>query len=149
MKEMEIKAEIARERAKTMKSCRKYVVKRVPDTGWQRWVRGFVTCEVHQCDPETGETVSSRDLDHVKLHSDLFEAGYLGSGPSDLALSILCDYFGETLGDVSAYGSLAADLAGAFKRDFIADCQLEIGEEYTITASEINHWIFDRRNAER
>ena len=35
-----------------------------------------------------------RNLNHVVRHSpDGFEWGYMGSGPSDLALSILSDYF--------------------------------------------------------
>lgn len=36
------------------------------------------------------------DLKHLVLHSpDGFEWGYYGSGPSDLALAILADFFGE------------------------------------------------------
>lgn len=38
------------------------------------------------------------DLHHVELHSQDFEWGYGGSGPADLALSILADYFGEKPG---------------------------------------------------
>lgn len=36
-----------------------------------------------------------KPLRHVQLHSDGFEWGYSGSGPADLALSILADHFDE------------------------------------------------------
>ena len=41
--------------------------------------------------------VNDRPLRHVAWHSpDGFEWGYAGSGPADLALSILAHYFKET-----------------------------------------------------
>ena len=43
-----------------------------------------------------GKEQSSALLHHVDLHSpDGFEWGYSGSGPADLALSILADFYGE------------------------------------------------------
>jgi hypothetical protein len=43
-----------------------------------------------------GVTVNGQALHHVAVHSPTgFEWGYGGSGPADLALSILADHFGE------------------------------------------------------
>ena len=42
----------------------------------------------------TAEFVIVKEVDHVSLHSPTgFEWGYLGSGPADLALSLLADHF--------------------------------------------------------
>lgn len=69
------------------------------------WERG----DVNPLDPEPAEVevgVRStwelpRPLLHVVHHSPSgFEWGYGGSGPSDLALSILCDYFEEDPSEV-------------------------------------------------
>jgi hypothetical protein len=50
-------------------------------------------CKVFVIDTATGQ---SQPLRHVVHHSPAgLEWGYGGSGPADLALSILADYFGE------------------------------------------------------
>ena len=85
-------------------------------------------------------------LPHIVCHSPTgFETGYAGSGPSDLALAILADHFGEGdrqvregLGDRA---SRAVQLYGLFKWDFIAPRQLKVGETYTITSDEIEAWL--------
>jgi hypothetical protein len=43
------------------------------------------------------------ELRHIQYHSTGFEWGYEGSGPADLALSILADYLSETPEQVIAY----------------------------------------------
>ena len=53
-----------------------------------------VTCDV-EIDQDDG-SVGVHKLRHVDVHSPTgFEYGYAGSGPADLALSILADYFSE------------------------------------------------------
>ena len=37
-----------------------------------------------------------RPVRHVRRHSSALEVGYVGSGPADLALSILADFLGST-----------------------------------------------------
>lgn len=44
-------------------------------------------------------------LPHLMFHSSGLEWGYSGSGPSDLALSILADYFGESAEQVIRYAN--------------------------------------------
>lgn len=54
--------------------------------------KGIVRCEVHN--DETGEVY---ELPHVVYHSPTgYEYGYMGSGPADLALSILADFFQQS-----------------------------------------------------
>ena len=69
-----------------------------------------------------------KKLVNVGLHSpDGFEMGYGGSGPADLALTILCEHLGVEP-DADAFRSgqmgdehrMAWDLHHAFKRKFIA-----------------------------
>lgn len=42
-------------------------------------------------------------LDHIHVHSEGFEWGYMGSGPADLALSILADHLGEDEANIQEY----------------------------------------------
>lgn len=52
--------------------------------------------DVEGCTAFVIDEGKSYEFPHVELHSpDGFEFGYAGSGPADLALSILADYFGE------------------------------------------------------
>ena len=52
-------------------------------------------------------------LRHVEMHSPTgFEWGYAGSGPADLALSILADYLGNE--------EAAEDLKGVFKEEVVS-----------------------------
>jgi hypothetical protein len=86
---------------------------------------GVVTCQVSRV--VDGETVV-KSLANIGLHSpDGFEMGYGGSGPSDLSLTILCDYFGVAAskeafmsGDMNDGQRLAWELHHAFKTRFIA-----------------------------
>jgi hypothetical protein len=96
-------------------------------------------------------------LKHCVLHSpDGFETGYSGSGPSDLAVSILADHFGvapERIERVykQSWG-VSDNLAGKvfhlhhhFKAHFIAPRKLEKGESYQISGDDIAAWISDQQ----
>lgn len=77
---------------------------------------GVVTCQVDRSD--------TKNLKHTNHHSpDGYEMGYGGSGPSDLALSILCDYFGCSPDFESESWSddqkMAFEYHHAFKRKYI------------------------------
>lgn len=83
----------------------------------------------------------ARPLHHVKRHSPTgFEWGYGGSGPADLALSILADHLGERPtrrqlrhGTFKAWG-----LHQAFKLDIIATADRA---DFTITSQQIDEWL--------
>ncbi len=91
----------------------------------------------------------SRQLLHVVLHSPSgFNAGYLGSGPADLALSILVDYFGDDPDVARAlcrgmHGgeSRAVRLHQRFKQDIIANVLLKVGESYDLAEAQIGMWL--------
>lgn len=97
-------------------------------------------------------------LKHCNLHSpDGFETGYAGSGPADLAASILADYLGiehERLERVYKKAwSLEDNLAGrvihlhhSFKAHFIKPRKLEIGQSYTISGDDIAKWLMEIKN---
>ena len=85
-------------------------------------------------------------LPHIVYHSPTgFETGYGGSGPSDLALAILADHFGESERTVrqglAGRASRAVHLYQLFKFDFIVSRQLTVGASYTITSEEIEAWL--------
>ena len=97
-------------------------------------------------------------LKHCVLHSPTgFEIGYGGSGPADLAVSILADFFGaepERVRSVwtKALGLLsdnpahdAIRLHQLFKRDFIQNTILAAGDSYFINGDEIAEWVSEAR----
>lgn len=98
-------------------------------------------------------TVDGGPLPHAVYHSPTgMEWGYGGSGPADLALSILADYLGER-SDVRAYlkhGGLAGEpplslrLHQAFKWDFVARWPRE---GWRLTGAEIAQWLRQRGHA--
>jgi hypothetical protein len=56
---------------------------------------GVVHCFVEHQEAERLLWTRDYALENIGLHSpDGFEIGYGGSGPSDLALTILCDFYG-------------------------------------------------------
>ena len=68
---------------------------------------GEVVCTAHRyCYLYPGGELLSANRNNLKnlgIHSpDGFEMGYGGSGPADLALTIMCDYFGIS-DDVATY----------------------------------------------
>lgn len=84
-------------------------------------------------------TVDGRPLRHVVVHSPTgFCWGYGGSGPADLALSILADY----LGDVK----LAERCYQAFKWDFVA--KWTMGQPWKLTGAEIHRWLTENLAAQ-
>lgn len=93
--------------------------------------RGYATTRrVTVLNPKTGE---ERDLDlekslRVSNHSPTgFEWGYAGSGPAQLALAILLDYYRDA--------GLASRFHQPFKFEVIATLSQE--EDWTITGAQI------------
>jgi len=79
------------------------------------------------------ETVKPYDLVNVGNHSpDGFNWGYGGSGPADLALSILADFL-ETR-------KIAPQIYQAFKDEFIS----KAGDELRITGRQMLDWMGNR-----
>jgi len=94
-------------------------------------------------------------LRHMIVHSPSGMAwGYQGSGASDLALSVLADYLGETAA-IPAHERYDHAIAGAiqetgawllhqeFKRDVVAG--LPQGHNVTIDGADIEAWLESRR----
>jgi hypothetical protein len=88
-----------------------------------------------------------------------FETGYGGSGPADLALSILADYFGisperitaikeKSFGYDDSVSHKPLKLHQQFKFDFIAPRQLDPGHSYEILGAEIASWLGDLERAQ-
>jgi len=74
-------------------------------------------------------------LPHVVRHSpDGFEISYHGSGPADLALSILSDL-------ISREAAEEGGLYQRFKADFVAPIILAEGETAQITEERIQEWL--------
>ncbi len=82
---------------------------------------------------------SLNKLRHIVVHSpDGFEMGYGGSGPADLALSILCDHLGVEKRDEQSEGFLRAwRLHQPFKREHVAPHQ----NGFDIDEEQIDKWI--------
>jgi len=80
-------------------------------------------------------TVNGEPLPHVVFHSPTgYEWGYGGSGPADLALSILTHYLGDQ--------RQAELLHQEFKWDFIAQFPQEKG--WVLTGAEIAAWLREK-----
>ncbi|MPZ50844.1 MAG: hypothetical protein GEU75_16355 [Dehalococcoidia bacterium] len=94
-------------------------------------------------EPNLGEPGA---LMHIPFHSpDGFEWGYAGSGPADLALAILADYFEEppeqvlgALRSLWAPRSKAVALHQEFKEQFIAR---ERRNEWRLGSDVIEAWL--------
>ena len=67
-----------------------------------------------------------------------FEWGYLGSGPAQLALAILCDYLGEP--------QLASRFYQEFQEEAVARWK---DEEWTLTEQELAEWFNKATRSER
>ena len=96
----------------------------------------------HVCSVVVCSNDGPKDLPHICRHSpDGFQWGYGGSGPSDLALAIMADYFGRQ-GVVKPLGE-ATGCYQDFKWDFIA----KIREDgWSITEQQIHEWREERRD---
>ena len=93
-------------------------------------------------------TVNGRPLRHVVRHSPTgFEWGYGGSGPADLALSILADYLGERqavrrfirpMGWMTESEPLTCRLYQQFKWHFVSRFD---HQSWRLTGAEIAAWL--------
>ncbi len=84
----------------------------------------------------------TRPLRHVVLHSPSgYSWGYEGSGPADLALSILCDVLGERPSEKQIYHGqfLAFAHHQDFKREFVA--YWEFGGGFEIDSLAVAEWL--------
>jgi hypothetical protein len=87
----------------------------------------------------------SRPLRHMVLHSPSeFAWGYDGSGPADLALSLLSDVLGARPSEKQIYhGRIKAyPHHQAFKREFVAGW--DIGSRFEIDSDTIASWLRKR-----
>ncbi len=87
----------------------------------------------------------SRPLRHVVLHSPTgFGWGYNGSGPADLALSILCDVLDERPSEKQIeHGRFKAyPHHQSFKREFVAGW--DIAKGFEISSEIIIDWLRKR-----
>lgn len=108
-------------------------------------IRTDLFCSVVVHVAEEGKVgMDSYPLHHICRHSpDGFQWGYGGSGPADLALAILSDYFARQ-GVVKHLGE-ATKLYQDFKWDFLA----KIREDgWSISDDQIQWWIEERRQTE-
>jgi len=91
-----------------------------------------------------------RPLRHIPFHSpDGFAWGYHGSGPADLALAILVDYFRERPPRIGwlageqfsrwTVDSKAFTLHQDFKREVVAQC----GDAWELYGLQIDTWLKD------
>jgi len=84
---------------------------------------------------------SSRPLKHVVHHSPTgFGVGYGGSGPADLALSILSAVISEKKSVPlleGRCGRMAWDLHQDFKRDFVA----WFSENWSLSVETVREWV--------
>jgi hypothetical protein len=81
-------------------------------------------------------------LKHIVFHSPTgFSWGYGGSGPADLALSILADQLGENPTEDDLYWGrpYCWQLHQSFKWDFIA--KLPFGEAFELSDTQIESWL--------
>jgi hypothetical protein len=110
-------------------------------------IDGKVSCDV-VVNAGRGEGVEHEyALQNVGYHSpDGFEMGYAGSGPADLALTILLDYFGsETKScrdfiDPSRLDA-AANKAWRYHQDFKRSFIAPHDDRTTIASSQIDLWL--------
>ncbi len=90
-------------------------------------------------------TVDGQPLRHIVHHSPTgFEFGYGGSGPADLALSILADYFGEKPSEKAIYHGRCKCWKPHqdFKWRFVSPQQ---GNSFEITEDEITAWLVETK----
>jgi hypothetical protein len=106
-----------------------------------RDVEGRVTCQVVQ-------GTAAAPVPPVVVHSpDGFDIGHHGSGPGDLALSILADYCAEAPADPRRRCALKPGVWRCwtwhqdFKRHFLAPQEVERGGHALIRGEDIAAWL--------
>ncbi len=93
-------------------------------------------------------------LRHVNYHSpDGFEWGYVGSGPADLALSILAHHLGETWVNGPYLRKLKmtqeAPLCWKFHQDFKRDVISTLDRDsWELTHTDVHNWLMKQEKAE-
>lgn len=85
---------------------------------------------------EDGRQAWAENLPHVHKHSSEFAWGYAGSGPADLARSILAHAVG--MADADRYYQ-------AFKRAYV----VHWGREWSITQDNVREWVESTKLLER
>lgn len=89
-------------------------------------------------------------LPHCLCHSPTgFDCGSSGSGPADLALSILMNFFAKAARAVPKGNTLVWRRHQAFKEHFIAPTVLKPGEGRTITSGDIRLWLTQQEQQEQ
>jgi hypothetical protein len=125
----------------------------------RRSSRGIVRCMVTQ-EAKPGQRVGlPYQLPHANLHSPTgFECGYGGSGPADLAASILADFFNVHVRTVGAAwrgkhsrkprpdADRIVQLHQDFKAEIISRIELGKREEHRITGDQIAEWLCKKDN---
>jgi hypothetical protein len=125
-----------------------------------RTIRGIVHCTVKQVNGGKPIERSAYRLPHANLHSPTgFECGYGGSGPADLAASILADFFdvnARTVGATyrgkhsrkprPAVALKVVELHQDFKAELIARIDIARGQRYEITGGMIAEWLCKKDN---
>ena len=131
-----------------------------------RSLGGIVRCMVRHVDGGKPTPPAPYRLPHATLHSPTgFECGYGGSGPADLAASILADFFAVHARTVAAAyrgkpsrkqrpATAAAamrviELHQDFKADVIARIKLGNGEQYEITGERVAEFVARKDNEEK
>lgn len=94
----------------------------------------------------------SYPLPHKMHHSPTgFEIGYGGSGPAELAMSILADVYRNESPTIRIMsGSVpktAWDFHQEFKWKFLADKQVKIGETFEISEDLIKAYVYSEKKA--
>ena len=101
-----------------------------------------VCCAVQVSSVPPGGPSFNYALKHIVHHSPTgFEYGYAGSGPADLALSILADYYKVSKKEDAINGDSGA-LHNGFKDSFLVN--RNPNENFEITEEEITEWLFQR-----
>jgi len=82
------------------------------------------------------------NLPRYFIHGEEFNFGYDGSGPADLALSILGDFFGEAPTKSEFCGGIAqcVNYHQSFKFYWVGYSKQHV-EEFEISSVEIEHWL--------
>src|SRR5713226_1143049 len=120
-----------------------------------RSVSGIVRCMVRHINGGNPTLPPPYRLPHANLHSPTgFECGYGGSGPADLAASILADFFNVNARTVAAAyrgrpsrkprptdAEKVVHLHQDFKAGIISQIKLGNGQEHQLTGDEIAEWL--------
>lgn len=97
---------------------------------------------------QSGNKVRNRQLRHIPFHSpDGFQWSYGGSGPADLALSILVDYFSERApregyrARAECNQWMVKSRAWQLHQDFKWHFVSKFGDEWELADTQIEAWL--------